>query len=160
MRSLLSHKLPDEARGSEPVAPGFVTRQLRLPASPSQLHRARCCADDAAADFGLGSADRYQFVFAVNEAVTNAIRHGSPDQDGTIGLRIHPEGDTLICSVSDDGPFLPSPDNSDPLAERGRGMTLIALLMDEVELATTPRGTTIRLHKRRATGADAGRRLA
>src|SRR5947209_3651893 len=99
MRSLPSRQLADEVHGLKPAPPTFVIRQLRFPARASQLHRVRACADDAAAEFGLDATDCYQFVFAVNEAVTNAIRHGRPDKDGTIGLRIHTEGETLICSV-------------------------------------------------------------
>lgn len=153
MHSLPSHKLPDGEHRLEPAARSFVTRQFDLPASPSQLQQMRRCVDDAAADFGLGPTDRYQFVFAVNEAATNAIKHGRPDQNGTIGLRIDADGDTLICSVHDNGPFLAPPADSDPLAERGRGFTFMALLMDEIELSTEPHGTTVRLHKRRTAGA-------
>jgi anti-sigma regulatory factor (Ser/Thr protein kinase) len=110
-------------------------------------------ADAAAAEFGLERGDRHEFVFAVNEAVTNAIKHGRPDRDGTIGLCIDTDGDTLICSVSDSGQFLPAPADSDPLPERGRGLNCMALMMDEIELSTAPDGTTVRLHKRRVTEA-------
>jgi anti-sigma regulatory factor (Ser/Thr protein kinase) len=128
-------------------------RQWLLPATASQLRQVRRCADNAAVDFGFGRSDRYEFVFAVNEAVTNAIRHGRPDRDGKIGLRIDADGDTLICSVSDSGQFLGAPANSDPMAERGRGFTCMALMTDQLELLAAPTGTTIRLHKRRRTEA-------
>jgi anti-sigma regulatory factor (Ser/Thr protein kinase) len=107
--------------------------------------------DEAAAEFGLGPADRYQFVFAVNEAVTNAIRHGRPDSDGTIGLRIAVDGNTLICSVNDRGRLRASVVDADPLAEGSRGLTFMALLTDEVELLSEDEGTTVRLYKRRST---------
>jgi anti-sigma regulatory factor (Ser/Thr protein kinase) len=106
--------------------------------------------DEAAAEFGLGPADRYQFVFAVNEAVTNAIRHGRPDSDGTIGLRLAVDGNTLICSVNDRGQLLASAGDADPLAEGSRGLTFMALMTDEVELLSEDEGTTVRLHKRRS----------
>ena len=124
-------------------------RQCRLPALASELQNLRRCADDAAADFGFSHNDRYDFVFAVNEAVTNAIRHGKPDRDGTIGVRIDSDGDTLICSVSDSGQFQARPEDSDPLAERGRGFACMSMLTDQLDLSSTPRGTTVRLHKRR-----------
>jgi anti-sigma regulatory factor (Ser/Thr protein kinase) len=142
--------------GKHPLKPargGFLTRQFCIPATPSELRKVRRQVDDAASEFGLGPTDRYQFVFAVNEAVTNAIRHGSPAQDGTVGLRIDAEGDTLICSVYDSGRFVASQPRSEPLAETGRGFTLMALLMDQVELSTQPDGTTVRLHKRRQSEA-------
>jgi anti-sigma regulatory factor (Ser/Thr protein kinase) len=123
------------------------------------LRRVRRRADDAAAEFGLAASDRYEFVFAVNEAVTNAIKHGRPDRDGTIGLQIVADGDTLICSISDSGQFQlgphgpdpdgPDRDGPDPLGESGRGLACISRLMDRIELSTAPHGTTLRLHKRR-----------
>jgi anti-sigma regulatory factor (Ser/Thr protein kinase) len=106
--------------------------------------------DEAAAEFGLGPTDRYQFVFAVNEAVTNAIRHGEPDSDGTIGLRIDVDADTLICSVNDRGRLVASCGDADPLAEGSRGLPLMALLTDEIELLSQAEGTTVRLCKRRS----------
>ena len=129
---------------------GPAPRDLRLRSHPSELHRARCHVDEAAADFGLGPADRYQFVFAVNEAVTNAIRHGEPDSDGTIGLRIAVDGDTLICSVNDRGRLVAPRGDPDPLAEGSRGLQFMALLADQVELLSEEDGTTVRLYKRRS----------
>lgn len=154
---LLSPRPPDEVLSGSSVSARSASRQMRVPASPSQLHQVRCCADHAAADFGLGADERYQFVFAVNEAVTNAIQHGTPAEDGTIGVRMDIEGDALICSVDDSGTFVRSTEEPNSLAERGRGLTLMGLLMDDVEVLTTVAGTTVRLHKRRTVVADAGR---
>ena len=127
--------------------------ESRVPATPSQLEPLRRRADSAAADFGLDRSDRFAFVFAVNEAVTNAIRHGRPDGEGMIGVRVEANGETLTCSVSDSGQFREAPADTDPLAERGRGLSFIALMMDGIELLTAPSGTTVRLHKRRRNGA-------
>lgn len=124
--------------------------ERRVPAIASQLRGVRRCAEDAATDFGLGPVERHQFVFAVNEVVTNAIRHGRPFYDGTIGLRIDVEGDTLICAVSDRGQFGLGGGEQGQLAESGRGLAAIKLLMDRIELSASSRGTTIRLHKRRS----------
>lgn len=150
MPSLPLRKLPE----SPHVPAGgcdVALRDLRLRSHPSELRRARCHVDEAAAEFGLGPTDRYQLVFAVNEAVTNAIRYGTPDRDGTIGLRIAVDGDTLICSVNDRGrgPVKTSTAQADPLAEGGRGFTYMSMLTDEVELLHETDGTTVRLHKRR-----------
>jgi len=132
-----------------------MLRACRIPAVSTALGRARRCAEDAAADFGFGSRERYAFVVAVNEAVTNAIRHGEPDADGMIELRIEARRDTLTCSVSDSGCFRPEPDSAgtDPMRETGRGFMLMENLTDEVELSTTPAGTVLRLHKRRSPRA-------
>jgi anti-sigma regulatory factor (Ser/Thr protein kinase) len=124
--------------------------ECRLPATASVLAQVRRSAEDAAADFGFRPGERYEFVFAVNEAVTNAIRHGRPDSQGMIDLRIDADGEALICSVLDSGTFrLLRPNHADPLAESGRGFMLMAELTDHLELATTSTGTMVRLHKRR-----------
>jgi anti-sigma regulatory factor (Ser/Thr protein kinase) len=149
MPSPCSHKLPNGSRRLE-AANSTATRHFRVPANPAQLQRVRGYVEEAAAQFGLGGIDRFQVVFAVNEAVTNAIRYGSPERDATVGVQIDVDGDTLICSVRDSGAFAPSPSETDEFAERGRGLTLMALFMDEVEIATEPDGTTVRLHKRRS----------
>lgn len=128
--------------------------QCRVPALASKLHYVRQCAEDAAAGFGLGRTERYEFVFAVNEAVTNAIRHGRPFRDGTIILRIDADGDTLVCSVSDGGRFEAAPGQSGVWAEGGRGLAAMALVTDQIDFCSSSTGTTIRLHKRRSEAVE------
>lgn len=111
--------------------------------------------DEAAAAFGLNQADRFQFVFAVNEAVTNAIRHGSPDATGTIGLRATAVGDRLTLTVCDCGRFV-TPVNAGRMADHGRGIEMMATLVDDFEISSEPGRTLVRLGKRRhATGVPA-----
>lgn len=121
----------------------------RIAARASALDRVRRRAEDAARNFGLDQAERFEFVFAVNEAVTNAIRHGRPFQDGTIELRIDTCGDTLVCAVSDGGRLEAISVTPDEFAESGRGIAAMTRLTDQVELVSCATGTTIRLHKRR-----------
>jgi serine/threonine-protein kinase RsbW len=128
----------------------FSPFELRLPATGSELRSARDSVADAAAAFGLQPRARYEFVYAVNEAVTNAIKHGSPDRDGMIGLRVDCEGDSIVCSVSDCGPWVsPQTDTTLDSGEGGRGLVLMSALTDEVELSVEPKATVVRLRKRR-----------
>ncbi len=145
-----------EARRRPDLRADFAPRHWRLEAKPSELHRAREYAEQAAVNFGFDDAERFQLVFALNEAVTNAIRHGTADEAGTIGLRIAAEGDHLILDVCDCGRFAaPAPDD-DPMPERGRGFALMGKLMDHVEVRARPEGgTTVRLGKRRRSHAPA-----
>ena len=154
-----SPRLPaqPEAPRSPDLAADFAPRQWRLAAKPSELQRAREYAEDAALSFGFDEAERFELVFAVNEAVTNAIRHGTADQAGTIGLRIAAEGDVLLLDICDCGRFFTPPDDDDdPLPDHGRGLGLMARLMDAVEVRARPDGTTVRLGKRRRAVVAAG----
>lgn len=132
------------------VAEAFESVDLRLPARPSELKRARDCVATAAADFGFARKAAYELVFAVNEAVTNAIKHGRPDADGTIGLTIDAEGNALVCSVQDAGPFIPPRAEHEPVtAESGRGFAFMSALTDDFELLVKPAATIVRLRKLR-----------
>jgi len=113
--------------------------------------------DDAGTAFGLGPADRYQFVVAVNEAATNAIKHGQPYSDGAIVLSIDGRGDRLVCSISDGGRFVRAPAEPGALAEGGRGLKLMARLTDGTNISTGVNGTTVRLHKRRSPAPNGSR---
>jgi anti-sigma regulatory factor (Ser/Thr protein kinase) len=125
--------------------------ELHIPARRSELAAARRYAGEEAAAFGLDPDSCYEFVYAVNEAVTNAIRHGAADERGMIHLSVHAEADRLTFIVRDRGTFVtPVPDSS-KTSECGRGLALMADLADEVELHLEPGSTTVRLSKVRST---------
>jgi anti-sigma regulatory factor (Ser/Thr protein kinase) len=123
------------------------TSELRLPAERARLGEARRYAERAAADFGLDADGSFGFVFAVNEAVTNAVRHGAPDAQGLLCLSVAADPERLTFAVRDWGTFaLPAP-NVSPRPGRGRGFALMASLVDEVELRVAPGCTIVRLSK-------------
>jgi serine/threonine-protein kinase RsbW len=124
--------------------------QLELRADPGELATARRFVDAAAVRFGLEDEERYEFTFAVNEAVSNAIEHGRPSPDGKIRLRVVAEDGVLVFEVEDHGTFMPDPPATDPLYERGRGLAFMAATMDEVDVRRGSHGTVVRLCKRRA----------
>jgi stage II sporulation protein AB (anti-sigma F factor) len=121
--------------------------ELRLPARASKLGLARAYARDAAAAFGFDAEQSYEIAFAVNEAVTNAIRHGRPDEQGHIHLSAVAQGERLTLAVRDYGTFVASAVGANPSPEGGRGFALMAGLMDAVQLCVSPAGTTVRLSK-------------
>jgi serine/threonine-protein kinase RsbW len=129
-----------------------LAEQLVLRAKPSQLATARRFAQAAAARFGFGERERYEFTFAVNEAVSNAIEHGRPSPDGTIGMQVAEENGALVFEVEDHGTFVAPFPASDPFSERGRGLAFMAAAVDEVDVRRGPSGTVVRLCKRRAGG--------
>jgi anti-sigma regulatory factor (Ser/Thr protein kinase) len=136
--------------GARTSAPALLRRELALSAHPAELARARRFFDAAAADFGLDERGRYQLTTAANEAVSNAIRHGTPFPEGVIYLGAGAEDDRLVCSVHDAGSFeLLGGEDQDLVAEDGRGFPLMNLLVDEVALETGSEGTIVRLSKQR-----------
>jgi anti-sigma regulatory factor (Ser/Thr protein kinase) len=127
--------------------------ELCLPAELSQLAAARTFARQAADAYGFDGDGCYEFAYAVNEAVTNAIRHGLPDEDGFIRVTITAEPDRLTCAVRDWGTFTAPAGGcaarSDAAAEHGRGLALMRILMDDVRLHTSPGATIVYLSKAR-----------
>lgn len=124
---------------------------LRLEATPTSVRAARDAAEEAALAYGLRGQDSYDFKLAASEAVANAIEHGAPCRDGCIGMRVHEDrpGFLTLC-VSDCGSFIPPRVDPAELPERGRGIAVIGVLMDEVELMPGIDGTVMRMRKRLA----------
>jgi anti-sigma regulatory factor (Ser/Thr protein kinase) len=108
---------------------------------------ARRYAAAAAAAFGLDEDSCYELVYAVNEAVTNAIRHGAPDARGLIRLSVVVDTDRLTLSVRDYGTFVLPILKAAARSEHGRGLGLMAQFVDEVRLCIGPDGTTVSLSK-------------
>jgi serine/threonine-protein kinase RsbW len=123
--------------------------ELQLPARRSELGAARKYAGDVAAAFGLDADNCFEFVVAVNEAVTNAIRHGASDERGLIHLSIVADAERLTFAVRDRGTFVMPVLDGEMSSEHGRGLALMASLVDEVQLEIEPGGTTVRLSKTR-----------
>jgi anti-sigma regulatory factor (Ser/Thr protein kinase) len=126
--------------------------ELHVLARRSELGVARKYAEDVAAAFGLDEGSRYEFVYAVNEAVTNAIRHGASDEEDMIHMSIAADADRLTFSVHDQGTFVMPDVDGIETSEGGRGLALMASLVDEVDVHIDPGGTTVRLSKIRAAG--------
>jgi anti-sigma regulatory factor (Ser/Thr protein kinase) len=130
-------------------ASATIDRELDLRADPSELQTARRFADAAGTCFGLDEQDRFDFTFAVNEAVTNAIEHGRSSPEGTIRMHVAEEADALVFCVEDYGTFAPKAPALDVFPERGRGLAFMAAVVDEMDIRRGDNGTLVRLCKRR-----------
>ncbi|MFV2100068.1 ATP-binding protein [Micromonospora sp. LOL_024] len=95
---------------------------------------------------GLRDERLDDFVLAVNELITNAVRHGG----GRGWLRLWRDPGLVRCEVSDHGPGITPQD----LANRGRpapemaggwGLWLARELTDTMDVETGPAGTTVRI---------------
>ena len=125
-----------------------IEQELRIAAGPGGLASARDYAADAATEFGLDDADCFDVVLAVHEAVSNAMRHGAPDELGHIRLGASVGVERLTFTVHDSGEFK-DPEVVPPDADHGRGLEMIGVLMDEVVITVGPAGTTVRLSRLR-----------
>jgi PAS domain S-box-containing protein len=108
-----------------------------LPLDPSRLLRARQRIRDYLVEHQVDADAIDAVVLTIEEAMTNAVRHSGTSQDIDIGL--HFEGSDLVAEVKDHGRGFDvatfDPDRMpDLLAPCGRGLYLIAKLMDEMEL--------------------------
>jgi serine/threonine-protein kinase RsbW len=131
-------------RGSFAVEP----QVLAISPGPPGLAEGRGFIDGALAAAGFDAAERYQITVATNEAVSNAMEHGAPCDDGRFHLAATVESGSFVFSVRDCGEFEESSPLPDPVAERGRGFAFMNLLMDEVRLDARPGHTVLRLAKR------------
>ncbi|GAA3757882.1 hypothetical protein GCM10022225_48930 [Plantactinospora mayteni] len=105
-------------------------------------HTVAACAETA----GLRDARLDDFVLAVNELMTNAVRHGG----GRGWLRLWRTGGVLYCLVSDTGAGI----GADRLGDRRRpvpeiaggwGLWLARQLSDDMLVHSGPTGTTVRI---------------
>ena len=93
---------------------------------------------------GLTGDPLDDFVVAVHELVTNALRHGG----GRGRLVLRRDGDTLVCDVSDDGPGFGDsvPAAADPPSAEtlgGRGLWLARQLTDTLLITNGPSGVIV-----------------
>lgn len=127
--------LPLGAPDPAGLAQDFTAEEL-----PSLRH----AVHDSARACGLAGDALDDFVVAVHELATNAIRHGGGR--GRIDLRR--DGDTLLCDVIDHGPgfpgAVPTPAGlPSPQAPGGRGLWLAQHLTDTLLITDSPGGVTV-----------------
>jgi anti-sigma regulatory factor (Ser/Thr protein kinase) len=123
----------------------LVSSLLTLEFELSSVTRVRHLVTESARDAGLKGAALEDFVLAVHEALTNAVRHGLPPR----GIAMWTESGLLICEVSDRGPGIPAKalDLDYPSTRfdfGGRGLWLMNRLAHR-DVRTGPDGTTLRL---------------
>jgi len=136
---------------------------LAVQPGPRGLSEGRGLVERVLSASQFDAAARYQITVATNEAVSNALEHGAPCNDGNVHLVASVQEDVFVFSVRDCGHFREAAAvAADPVAERGRGFAFMNLLMDDVHLEARPGETVLRLVKRLpgaaappSTGAEA-----
>ena len=90
---------------------------------------------------GMSEPPRAEFVLATHEALANAIQHSGISSSVTVRARAASEGIEIV--ISDEGSWKAPDEVSND--ERGRGLSLIRLLVPDAEVSTGVPGTTVRL---------------
>jgi anti-sigma regulatory factor (Ser/Thr protein kinase) len=146
------HVDPEEFLQSLPVPPEPLedTEPLLQADSVRDLRGLRRELADRAADAKLapGSEPALEdFLLAVDEMTTNALRHGRPP----VSLRLWASEDRLVCTITDRGagfedPFIGyGPAHGDDLSLGGMGLWLARQLCDHVDITPDGTGVQVRL---------------
>jgi serine/threonine-protein kinase RsbW len=129
---------------------------LRLPMHPQSAGAARAFVRHQAALAGFPAEAIDEITLASGEAIVNALEHGRPvanPADGEVSISVQWDREAFVVTIRDRGPgYDPGaistkmPENL--FIERGRGISLMALLMDGVEHIRLADGMLVRLEKR------------
>jgi anti-sigma regulatory factor (Ser/Thr protein kinase) len=139
-----------------PPPPTFA-ETLRI--DTADLYWLRAFIADYGRDAALLDSSMQHLLMSVTEVATNAIRHGTPP----VTLRLWTEpgdvmadpsgeepGGMLVCEISDQGHWRPSPSLGlvppEPTAPGRFGLWAVRLLCSRVQVRTGRTGTTVRMH--------------
>jgi len=114
-------------------------RTLAVPADEGGLKAAAAAFEAFADGTAVTAPARRRFLMALDEVLSNIVRHGRP-QAGPIELAFSIDGGVLAVELTDSaGPFNPldvaAPDTTAPLEARqpgGLGIALVRAVMDDV----------------------------
>jgi len=94
---------------------------------------------------GMSAEAADDFVIAVNEIATNAVRHGSP----RASLRLWVSGSAGVAEIRDSGRWAaaaaPTPLPRRPAEQGGMGLEVARLVCDDLQIKATPVGTAVLL---------------
>ena len=115
----------------------------------SRVTALRHAVASAARSGGLAGDRLDDFVVAVNELLTNAVRHGG----GWGRVALWRDGTSVVCEVSDHGVGLPAsrmkpPERPRPNQPGGRGLWLAGRLTDTLDIDSDDAGTAVRISSR------------
>jgi anti-sigma regulatory factor (Ser/Thr protein kinase) len=123
-------------------------RAIDIEADPRRLKGARDWAFEVAVAAGLPEADCHQVRLALSEAVANSIQHGSSSLADRIRVEAFEDAGELVFEVRDGGVFDPPLARASIEDESGRGLELLALITDSVQISSDDHGSLLRFSKR------------
>ncbi|MBN1193526.1 MAG: anti-sigma factor antagonist [Coriobacteriia bacterium] len=129
----------------ESSEPPLWTRQVDVAAEPSSLARIRSEVCAILEPLHMPESTLFDIRVAVGEALSNAIRHGSPcGESDQVSISVAAHEDRVVLVVSDCGHGFDGEASreGDPYAPSGRGIMFMRALMDHVEFNNLPEGGT------------------
>jgi len=121
-----------------------VTMVLTLPGDIHAPSHARCLVDLLLSRFNVSSDCRDELGLMITEACANAVSHARPA--GDIDLHVSVGEYECVIDVGNDGTLcdarLPA-DPPDPLAEGGRGLSIISALADATRIVNERSGRVV-----------------
>jgi serine/threonine-protein kinase RsbW len=127
-------------------------QEIEIPSTPTGRQEAETRVMDAVAGLGFSEEARFSIKLAMEEAVTNAIKHGNRfDKDKKVLIRYGYNGTRLTLVVRDEGEGFDPDRVPDPTAPQnltlpyGRGLMLMNAYMDHVEFS--PEGNEVTMVK-------------
>jgi anti-sigma regulatory factor (Ser/Thr protein kinase)/putative methionine-R-sulfoxide reductase with GAF domain len=116
---------------------------LRLPARPDVLAGVRRVIRRWLRDLGAGAEDISEITLAVSEACANAIEHAYSPAPAHFDVEATCEEGTATITIHDRGRWRQSRGMN-----RGRGLSIIETVMDDVAIESTADGTSIVMTRR------------
>ncbi len=118
--------------------------QLEFPADVNQLADSRAALRSWLTQAAVTPEQVHDVLIAAGEAIANAIEHGHRDKpNGLISLRAITLANHVLLTIVDTGAWKPPQPHVDPY--RGRGITLMRALMQDVAIDSLSSGTTVQL---------------
>lgn len=130
-----------------------IVYSLRLPRDSATVPLVRTVCQDAMTRLGVTSSCRADVALALTEACANVVRHAAGVTEYTVTVVLGPSH--CHIRVIDDGQGLPDTAVLSDLSEmpgpdddRGRGIALMSLLVDDIAFVSQPEdGTVVHLEK-------------
>ena len=156
------HNAPDpDAAGqvrAVPEEPGTARfggpagkRRTWLPATPASAGAARVFVHEGATTAGLDDACIWDLMLATSEAVANAVQHGKAWPNGSILVTTEPCPRGLRVEVTDCGSFDSTIEPTPLESESGRGLPIIAAVVDLLEVRNRDGRTLVSFERHWAT---------
>lgn len=137
-----------------------VAVHLRFPARPEYLLLARLAVAGVARGLRLDPGEIADLKLAVTEACGNAVRHAYPlGARGEVELDLVPGPDRLDLVVVDRGAGIELPvpaERTEPTESGGMGLSIMATVVDELEIRNGPDGRGTIVHMTKLAGPRPG----